>query len=156
MGFPSNGAHNSHEMVISLKYQMGHYVMRAIPSGAICYNWRQIDEEGLYDPGHGWLLWKPGKNVINLDGPKRYDFTKKHHPGRIDTVFAGGQFTLTKGSGVTYGVSASVFGVGIKAETNHSTMVAQAYRAGTSHQRHHFVWGNDGNLSQNPQVEYSY
>ena len=156
MGLPSNGARNSHELVISMAYRMAHYIMRAIPGGAVCYNWRQIDEEGLYDPGHGWRLWEPGKNVINLDGQKSYDNARRRHPRHIDSVPPGGQFTLSRGTGITYGLSASVFGIGIKAETNHSTTVAQIYKAGSSHQRTHWVWGSDGNLSQNPQVEYSY
>jgi hypothetical protein len=46
--------------------------------------------------------------------PKRYQFTLKHHPGHIDTVPRGGGFTLTKGSGVTHGAGASVFGTGIR------------------------------------------
>ncbi len=156
MGFPSNGSFNSHEMVISLKYRLARYIIREIPGGTICDNWRQVDEEGLYDPGHGFKLWKPGKNVINLDGRTRYEYTFHHHPGRIDGVFRGGQFTLSVGSGVTYGAGASVFGIGIKAETNHSVMVAQSYKAGSSRKRTHLVWGNDANLAHNPQVEYSY
>ena len=69
---------------------------------------------------------------------------------------SGAGFSLTVGSALTYGGSASVFGVGIKAETSHSEAVAQTYAAGTSRQRRHWVWGNDGNLADNPQVEYSY
>jgi hypothetical protein len=71
-------------------------------------------------------------------------------------VLQGGQFTLSVGIGVTYGAGASVFGIGIKAETNHSVMVAQSYKAGSSHKRTHWVWGNNANLAHNPQVEYSY
>lgn len=155
-GIPSNGSFDSREMAISLHYRMVHYIMRAIPSRTICYNWRQADETGLYDPGHGWLLWKQGMSVIKLDGRKRYESTLRHHPSRIDQVQRGRQFRLTVGSGVTYGVSASIFGIGIKAETNHSLMVAQACKPGSSRQRRHWVWGNNGNLAQNPQVEYSY
>ncbi len=53
-------------------------------------------------------------------------------------------------------MGASVFDIGIKAETSHSTMVAQSYKAGSSRKRNHWVWGNNANLAHNPQVEYSY
>jgi hypothetical protein len=157
MGFPSNGAFNSHEMVISLGYRMGRYVVFPVGGGGkVCATFRQVDETGLYDPGHGFKLWKQGKNVINLDGRTRYRLTLRHHARFIDAVPAGGQFTLTVGSGVTYGAGGSVFNIGIKAETNHSSMVAQTYKAGSSHKRNHWVWGNNDNLAHNPQVEYSY
>lgn len=68
----------------------------------------------------------------------------------------GGSFSLTVGSGITFGIGATVFNIQIKAETNHSVMVAQTYTASRSRQRHHWVWGNNGNLAQDPQVEYSY
>jgi hypothetical protein len=156
MGLPSNGAYNSHEMVISLAYQMARYVMYKIPGNVVCAKWRQIDETGLYDPGHGWFLWKAGKNVINLDGKTRYRQERRQHPRYIDGIKSGAGFTLSHGTGLTYSVGASVFGIGIQAQTNHSTMVAQGYTAGKSHSRTHYVWGNDGNLAANPEVEYSY
>jgi hypothetical protein len=46
-------------------------------SHAVCMTWQQIDEDGLYDPGHGWILFKKGKNVINDDGPARFTYTAR-------------------------------------------------------------------------------
>jgi hypothetical protein len=157
MGFAGEGPYSSHQMVISVAYIKRHYIQTPIGGGGvICAQWTQIDEDGLYDPGHGWHLWKPGKNVIRDDGKKSYQYERKHHPSHIDGIFAHGAFSLSRGSALTYGVAASAFGVGIQASTSHSTAVAQQYQAGSSHARSHYVWGNDGNLTQNPQVEYSY
>jgi hypothetical protein len=156
MGFPSNGAHNSHQMVVSLKYVKRRFVVFSIGSGAVCDRWRQIDEDGLYDPGHGWTLFKRGKNVIKDDGKTRYHYIRRHHPRYIDHIPHGGFFQLDSGQGNTYGGAADVFGVGIQAETTHSSDVAQAYTAGNSHFRFHWVWGSNGNLSDNPKIEYSY
>jgi hypothetical protein len=156
MGFPSNGAHNSHRMVVSLKYVKRRFVVSSIGSGAVCDRWRQIDEDGLYDPGHGWTLFKKGKNVIKDDGKTRYRYVRRHHPRYIDTVQPGGAFELDSGRGYTYGGAADVFGVGIQAETTHSSDVAQAYAAGNSNFRKHHVWGSNGNLKDLPKIEYSY
>jgi hypothetical protein len=35
-------------------------------------------------------------------------------------------------------------------------MIAQGYKAGSSNQRKHYVWGDDGNLADDPEIEYSY
>jgi hypothetical protein len=156
MGFPSNGSHNSHQMVVSLKYIKRRYIQRSIGSNAICYRWRQIDENGLYDPGHGWTLFKKGKNVIKDDGKTRYRYIVRHHPRYIDTIAPTGAFQLDSGLGYTYGGAADAFGVGIQAETTHSSDVAQAYAAGTSNFRRHHVWGSNGNLRDDPKIEYSY
>jgi hypothetical protein len=156
MGFPSNGSHNSHRMVVSLSYIKRRYVEESVSSGRVCHRWRQIDENGLYDPGHGWTLFKRGLSVIKDDGKSRYDYTNRHHPRYIDTVQAGGAFTLDVGQAYTYGAAASVMGASIQAETTHSSDVAQAYSAGNSTFRRHHVWGSDGNLKDNPKIEYSY
>jgi hypothetical protein len=58
-------------------------------------------------------------------------------------------WNATGGLSYTRGATSSI-------ATGHSTAVAQQYQAGSSRARSHYVWGNDGNLTQNRQVEYSY
>lgn len=156
MGFPSNGPYNSHRMLVSLKYIKRRFVVESIGSGAVCDRWRQIDEDGLYDPGHGWTLFKRGISVIKDDGKRNYKNVLRHHPKRLDTIEPGGAFSLDRGTGYTYGAAAIVFGATIQSDTTHSSDVAQDYSARSSHFRRHHVWGSDGNLSQNPKIEYSY
>jgi hypothetical protein len=164
MGFPSNGAHNSHQMLVSMSYvkRLGEFLNS---NGSVCYKWNQIDESGLYDPGGGWFLFKKGKNVISADGPKWYNYNRRHHKSRIDAVEPGGTFSLSRGSALTYGAkvgaplsdfAAAAFSVGIQAETTHSDATAQLYTAGHDRNRKHYVWGNNANLTGHPEVEYSY
>lgn len=78
MGFPSNGPYNSHEMVISMAYRKAKYAICPIPSaGKPCQTWRQVDETGLYDPGHGWVL---------VEGRQKRDLSR-----RQSTVRKGAQ-----------------------------------------------------------------
>lgn len=90
------------------------------------------------------------------DGRARYLAVRRTHPGYINTIPPTGAFALTHGRAITYHVGAVAFGLGIQAETTHSTSVAQTYAAGSSRARRHYVWGDDANLSRNPHVEYSY
>lgn len=156
MGFPSNGPHDSHQMVVSLKYVKTAWVLQNADTGKTCRSWKQVDEDGIYNPGHGWLVFKKGANVISHDGQARYQWEKQHHPAYVNGIQAGGGFSITRGSALTYGASADAFGIKIEATTSHSEEVAQAYSAGSSGSRRHWVWGNNGPYTSNPQVVYSY
>jgi hypothetical protein len=156
MGFPSNGPYDSHQMAVSMKYVETSWALENADTGAVCSRWDQVDEDGIYNPGHGWVVFKKAANVINKDGPANYRWEVKHHPGYVNRVPDGGGFSLDKGSALTYGVSAEVFGIKIEATTSHSLDVEQAYTAGSSRTRWHWVWGNDDPFTSNPQVVYSY
>lgn len=156
MGFPSNGPYDSHQMVLSLKYVKTAWVLQNADSGQTCKRWDQVDEDGIYNPGHGWLVFKKGANVISHDGQANYQWEKKHHPGYVNGVTARGFFSITKGSALTYGASAQAFGIKIEGTTSHSEEVAQTYTAGSSGSRRHWVWGDDGPWTSNPEVVYSY
>jgi hypothetical protein len=107
-------------------------------------------------PGHGWVVIKDGKNVISADGKGWYEWELRHHPRYVNAVQRNFNFTITRNSAVTYGIAAGVFGIGIQAQTTHSTSVAQSYYAGTSRARFHYVWGNDAPYTSDPEVVYSY
>jgi hypothetical protein len=156
MGFPSNGPYDSHRMVISMQYLQTSWVQQNADTGATCKSWKQIDEDGIYNPGHGWVVFKKGANVISRDGLANLQWENSHHPAYVNKVQAQGGFSLDTGSALTYGASASAFGVTIEATTSHSTDVQQSYAAGSSVRRWHWVWGNDGPYTSNPQVAYSY
>lgn len=152
-----NGPYDSHQMVLSMKYLKTAWVLQNADTGKTCKSWKQIDEDGIYNPGHGWVVFKKGANVISHDGPTKYQWEKQHHPAYVNGVQAADGFTISRGSSaLTYGVSAQAFHVKIEATTSHSKEVAQTYTAGSSRSRLHWVWGNDGPWTSNPQVVYSY
>jgi hypothetical protein len=106
-----------------------------------------------------------GAHNSRADGPKWYNYNRRHHKSRIDAVEPGGTFSLSRGSALTYGAkvgaplsdfAAAAFSVGIQAETTHSDATAQLYTAGHDRNRKHYVWGNNANLTGHPEVEYSY
>lgn len=156
MGFPSNGSFNSHRMLLSLAYVKTAWVLQNADTGKTCERWDQIDESGIYNPGHRWIVFKKGASVIKHDGLASYHSVRKHHPSYVNGVNAGGFFSISRGSALTYGVAASVFGISIQATTSHSSEVAQTYSAGSSGSREHWVWGNNGPYTSNPKVVYSY
>jgi hypothetical protein len=156
MGMTGNGQYDSHQMVVSIDFAKTSWVLQNAGTGATCQRWDQIDEDGLYDPGHGWLLFKQGRSVISHDGAANFVWESRHRPQFMNRISPNGHFALDQGSGITYGVAGDVFGVGIQAETSHSSDTAQSYTAGSSNARTHWVWGSNASLGHNPQVEYSY
>jgi hypothetical protein len=155
-GYANNGPYDSHRMVVSMGYVMTSWVLQNADSGQTCKTWDQVDEDGIYNPGHGWFVFKKGANVINRDGLANLQWENRHHPAYVNRVDATGGFQLDTGRALTYGASADVWGITIEATTSHSTDVQQTYTAGSSRARDHWVWGNDGPYTSDPQVAYSY
>ncbi len=130
MGFPSNGPYNSHRMAISMDYVKTSWVEQNADTGVTCWSWKQIDEDGIYNPGHGLIVFTKGANVISHDGLANYRWEKAHHPSFVNGIQAGGEFSISSGSALTYGASAGVFGITIEATTSHSNEVQQTYGCG--------------------------
>jgi hypothetical protein len=150
----AEGPYNSHQDVVSLKYEELRGTVVCLHGGG--YTFRQIQEDGLYNPGHNWVVFKDARNVIRFDGRRQYRKYLKKHPTWVNVIPPNDFFAITKNKALTYGVAATVFGVGIKAETTHSQSVAQEYFAGSSTARRHHVWGDTGPFTSAPKVVYSY
>lgn len=148
------GPYNSHQVVLSLAYDKD-------KNETVCLHgpitvWDSIQEAGIYNPGHGWVVIKDGKNVISSDGKAKYQWYLRHHPSYVNVIKPNYTISIARNKALTYGVAAGLFGISIQATTQHSTSVAQSYKAGSSRARFHYVWGNDGSFTSDPKVVYSY
>jgi len=162
------GPFNSHQTAIKMKYKKLRLNETNLDNSNIICRWfAQIMENGLWDRG-GQVI-KSGKNVYpGHDGLRFCLAAKRNHPRWVawwgnDQAFF---YQLDSGKGVTYGAAADVFGVGVQAETDHSTEVdteidwGQSSRVdGCNHRHHdgrHYIWGSNANPVDFPKTFYSY
>jgi hypothetical protein len=117
----------------------------------------------------------PG-NVWQTDGLTALKLVHKKHPKWVMADEWGFHHCLTRDSGITYGAAASVEGVGVTAETQHSSVTTQCWGANVSNGmpdvrrkdwiRHgvntdwHYSWGRNRDFSftggPEPTVVYTY
>jgi hypothetical protein len=113
----------------------------------------------------GWHAWtRPSSSRRSQPDPAQgwnSDATARRYSNRFPGDY---QHCETTGHAVTYGAAAGVGGIGIKAETTHSTTVQQCIHAGSAvrddaltgkHDGWHIIWGTNHILTHNPKTFYS-
>lgn len=162
----------------------------------LVYAWKQWDEHGAYSPPMGqfmttggnvfgkisaynaqrnpWLVDGNGTYVLDINGRKQtVDIGAQAaidwHRKWVSQEKTGWYYTLDHGHGQTYGIAASIGGIGIQADTAHTTLTEQdvdtrpfkpADREDTVTGKRdglHWVWGSDGKLfKSDPGTFFSY
>ncbi len=163
-------AADARHVAISLKY----YEVKArwawvTPSGTVekvCKTRWFIQEGGLYNPGNGWayIRWD-GKSILYQDGQN--GFNKDPNSYRYMNKYGSYGFLCTdRGRGQTYGIAATIGGVGIQAETDHSSDTQQCdYWGGgkrtdpITHKKNshwHYAWGSNEPAGNSPKIFYNW
>jgi hypothetical protein len=155
--------------------------------------WR-IGESSIYNPGNGWEPLKTSGNIwgelppngefqpsgepheqsnVGYDGINGYDYMypdSDEWSNRYgnDNGLGGLGYCDSRGKGFVWGLAASVGGVGITAEQDHSTDAEQCITFGggtrtnaiehVNDSQWHYIWGNNGTAGYGhfPQMFYSY
>ncbi len=160
----------------------------------VCKTRWTIGNAGIYNPGNGWQPLKTSANIwgefppdgefqpdgrpheqsnVGYDGYKGYSYmypdSSLWSNAYGNNNGAGGlAYCDTKGKGFVWGLAASVGGVGITVEQDHSTDASQCINfggatrtneiKGTKNSGLHYIWGNNGiaGLGHFPEMFYSY
>jgi Fibronectin type III domain len=171
---------DSRQVLINLKYWETSWEAVSNARGTVCSTWKQWDEKGLYQPPAGSYI-EAGPNMFGtlskadikanalwrtdgIAGLNNLIYNSPSHIKWLSNEQCGWHTDLTNGQGVTYGVAATVGGVGIQAETSHSSAVDQSVdtRGWTCQERYddykqvhdskHWVWGYDKALIDFPKT----
>jgi hypothetical protein len=160
---PEEGPSNGHQVVLALAYQKDVVHQWCSPGrgpndipNTIELTWYVIKNNGLYNPGNGFVVMKDGADVSKYDSRTYWLDYLYGTPQFINTIPVNYGFSINKNQALTYGFSASVFGIGVTSQTTHSTSVTQSYAAGTTSTDDHFVWGDNGPYTSDPKVVYNY
>ena len=107
---------------------------------------------GYYIPAGGYV-GRMGNNVADNDGWGKW---YRSNPGYRAVLRPNTYFAITRGTSITYGNAATVWGIGISQETIYNANHEQRIDAGSSHAATHDIWGAKGSLNDNPGTFYSY
>jgi len=142
-GFPLTGPYYAHQYQIPLRYVWvkRKHTCSYWPGQYWTYTTYEIDPVGYSIPPGG-NPGRIGNNVIDNDGYAKFIASNP----RYRAVIQRGTFiSLIRGRSITYGVAASVFGVGISLQTIYNTNHEQTLQAGYGTLSHD-VWGAKGPL----------
>ncbi|HEY0167701.1 MAG TPA: hypothetical protein VGB75_11730 [Jatrophihabitans sp.] len=151
-GFSNQGPYFGRQFQVPIKYRWmkTRYYCDYNPYGfTTSYSIRPV---GYYIPAGGYA-GRMGNNVANNDGFGGWYRSNPAYRGRLqpNTFFA-----ITRGKSITYGSAATVWGVGITAETIYNSNHEQRIDAGRSLAASHDIWGAKGSLNGDPGTIYSW
>jgi hypothetical protein len=121
------------------------------PDGTTVY--RRIIATGIHsEPSNSnWNPYTLGGSVLYQDGQAAWA------AGSYRTKLNRRQtFCVNKSFGYDYGVGVSIFGIGLNAQTNHSTSTQQCITTGSSSSIVHRVWGSNHFIYNGPKRFFSY
>ncbi len=90
------------------------------------------------------LGWSAAKYLNNNNDFTKYCTEKINHPAWVQKITAGFGTDWAHTKGWSYGLGATVEGIGVSAETDYTTSTDVTYTAGTRNYSHYF-WGQKGN-----------
>jgi hypothetical protein len=162
-----DGPYDAHLIRISFKYRKTKWYLRNSDTGALCKTYYKIAPHGFYNPGDDWAEVVQGASIWSAkDGIDNYRSAHNQHPRYFNKYGNGGLFAcVNRNKGITYGGAASIGGVGIKAETNHSDASQQCIYFGNDKRSDlvthasdywHYVWGTDKKITDYPTSFYNY
>ncbi len=100
----------------------------------------------------GGLASRIGPDVSDNDGYVKFAASNRTYRAQVEP---GTALALHAGRSITYGLGASVFGVGISAQTIYDSYHEQAIQAGYGNNTHD-IWGAKGPIDGHPGVFYSW
>lgn len=121
------------------------------PQGTRVY--RRIIARGIHsEPGNpNWNPYTLGASVLYQDGQAAWSVANyRNSLTRRETN------CVNKNAGYTYSAGVSIFGVGLTAQTNHSTSTEQCITTGSSSSIIHRVWGSNHYIYNGPKRFFSY
>jgi hypothetical protein len=115
--------------------------------------YRRIIDTGIHsEPGNSnWNPYTLGASVLYQDGKAAWAAGSYHA-----VLLRRATFCVSKSFGYNYGVGVSIFGIGLNAQTNHSTSTQQCISEGTSSSITHRVWGSNHYIYNGPKRFFSY
>jgi hypothetical protein len=121
------------------------------PQGTRVY--RRIIARGIHsEPGNSnWNPYTLGASVLYQDGQAAWSVANYR------TALQRQETTcVNKNAGYTYNTGVSIFGVGLTAQTNHSSSTEQCISTGSSSSIVHRVWGSNHYIYNGPKRFFSY
>jgi hypothetical protein len=160
------GPYDAHLIRISFKYRKTKWYLRNSDTGALCKTYYKIAPHGFYNPGDDWQEMIEGPSIWSAkDGIDNYRSMHRQHPGYFNTYRSGQFICETRNKGITYGGAASMGGVGIKAETNHSDSTQQCIyfefdkrydKVTHANDKFYYIWGSNSKITSAPTSYYNY
>jgi fibronectin type III domain protein len=175
----NDGPYESHQVAIYMSYRESSNKAfknnsRGGSTGTLCYNFDQWDRHGITKSPDGhyielWhKIWIPQNQVgkqWKTDGCTAFGNATGHIPGTwwYDEAWPY-EMQITRSAGITYGFAADVAGIGIRAETDHTTASETAIQYNEANSEppdtrtdpeyggsttNHFFWGSDGPVDPN-------
>ncbi|MDQ1742976.1 MAG: hypothetical protein QOE23_1315 [Pseudonocardiales bacterium] len=151
-GFTNQGPYFGRQYQVPIKYRWTKTRFYCVFNPYHFTTSYSIRPVGYYIPAGGYV-GRMGNNVADNDGWGKW---YRSNPNYRAVLRPNTYFAITRGTSITYGNAATVWGIGISQETIYNSNHEQRIDAGSSHAATHDIWGAKGSLNDNPGTFYSY